>query len=144
VGDYDALRAAERRRLERFAEQFDLVDAAEYGMLAIDSLPPERAMAAEAAAWSSVRGQRAAAIRAAVGAFQASIEQAYARRLPIPYVPNVIMPLVSTRPEDRERVMDSIRRAILAVALWDTLEPEDRAILIGGWATLTDRAGFES
>lgn len=143
MGDYDALRPAERARLERFATAFDLVDAAEYGMLATEPLPHERLVAAEDAAWSGLPGKRAEAIRDAVGAFQSSIERAYARRLPIPYVPNVIMPLVSTRPEDRERVMDSIRRAILAVVLWDTLDPDDRAALIGGWAGLADRAGFD-
>jgi hypothetical protein len=40
------------------------------------------------------------------------------------------------RAEDRTRFLQSVERTVVALILWDELDDEDRAALVGPWADL--------
>lgn len=137
--DLAGLRPLERRRLERFAAGFELVDASAYATLA-EARPDEAVRRAEREALAFLgNGPRKQAVRAAVEAFTEAATRAYARRTSLPDTIMLFQSLPD-RAEDRVRVLASIERAVVAVILWDELPEAERDALLGPWARVAEQA----
>jgi hypothetical protein len=131
---YAALRPVERRRLERFAESFELVDASQY-MTLTDAHQSDAVSAAQADALGRLgTTSRRAAVRSAVDAFTHAATLAYSRRTSLPDTLMLFQSLPD-RAEDRVRFLGSVERAVVALILWDELSEDDRQALAGPWAT---------
>jgi hypothetical protein len=133
------LRPAERQRLDRFAQQFDRIDAAAYSQLA-DTGDGERLDRAQRDALELVgTGDRREAVRAAVKAFVEAASIAYSRRTSLTdtFLLNQSLP---DRAEDRARFAAGVERAVVGLVLWDELPEEDLGALIGRWAPFVDEA----
>jgi hypothetical protein len=141
LGDHSAelqgLRPAERERLERFAAAFDRIDAATYIQLA-DVVGDDDVRVAQGAARQLIgSGPRLASVRAAIGSFIDAATVAYSRRTSLTdtFLLNQSLP---DRAEDRARFAASVERAVVGLILWDELEDEDLATLIGRWAPFVE------
>jgi hypothetical protein len=136
----DALGLHARVRLDRLALEFDRLDSAGYSLFAARPPDPDRTAAAERTALRLMgNGPRKEAIRSAVTAFMDAVTTAYSRRMPLPqtFLLNQGLP---DRPEDRVRVLATLERAVVALALWDELDPDDRDVLVGPWNPLIEGA----
>jgi len=132
IDDLRGLRAEERERLQPFAVAFERLDASSYAMFA--ERPNEAAIdRAQAAALDRVgTGGRRDAVRAAVRVFMDEATVAYARRFSLPDTVLLFQSLPD-RADDRVRFLGSVERAVVGLILWDELEPDDLAALIGPW-----------
>ena len=131
---YAALRPIERRRLERFAESFELIDASQYMTLTEPHQDAAVGVAqADALGRLGATGRRQA-VRAAVAAFTHAATVAYSRRTSLPDTLMLFQSLPD-RAEDRVRFLASVERAVVALILWDELSEDDRQALAGPWAT---------
>ncbi len=140
MGDYDALRPAERARLERFAAAFEQVDAMDYERYAGTTASDEELEAARAEAIDLMgSAQRRTAINRAIRSFAEAADRALRGRAP---VPQVLFGLAgpTIRGEDRARLLQSLERAVVAVTLWDELHEDEREVLLGPWARVADQA----
>ncbi len=144
MGDYDALRPAERARLERFSAAFEQVDAMDYERYAGTTASDEDLEAARATAVEVMgSAQRRAAIDRAIRSFAGAADRALRGRAPVPQV-LFGMAGPSIRVEDRARLMQSLERAVVAVTLWDELRDAERDALLGPWASVAHHAlGWE-
>ncbi|MCI0346048.1 MAG: hypothetical protein L0221_11495 [Chloroflexi bacterium] len=136
----DRLPRPARERLARFAAEFEMLDAREYtlfGTVPEDIEALERAMAAADAALGL--GSRREAVRAAVSAFVDAASIGYSNRLALPDT-LLLFQSLADRAEDRVRLIASLERAVVALALWDELDSADLGALIGPWAEVTERA----
>jgi hypothetical protein len=141
VTDRDAaleqLRPVERQRLDRFARAFDRIDASAYSQLT-DIGDAAAIRAAEQAALERIgTGARRDAVRAAVAAFVDAATVAYSRRTSLTdtFLLNQSLP---DRAEDRARFAATVERAVVGLILWDELEPEHRAVLLGPWGSVAE------
>ena len=134
------LRPAERERLDRFAKAFERLDAAAYIQLADLVVDGDVASAQDAARRLIGDGPRLAAVRAAIEMFIDAATIAYSRRLSLmdTFLLNQSLP---DRAEDRARIAASVERAVVGLILWDELEDEDLATLIGRWAPFVEGDG---
>ena len=134
------LRPEERARLERFALAFERLDASRYSMFA--DLPDQAGIdrAQDAALERVGSGRRRDAVRAAVRAFVDEATLAYARRFSLPDTLFLFQSLPD-RAEDRVRFLASVERAVVGLILWDELEPDDRAALLGPWSVFVGASG---
>lgn len=133
VEDLADLRPQERRRLERFAEAFDRIDARDYSTFA-SVVEADGVDAAKEHAVELVRTpERRAALRRAIDRFVDAAAQGYSRRLTLTdtFLLNQSLP---DRAEDRVRFATSVERAVAALVLWDELDDADRTALLGPWA----------
>ena len=133
IDDLKGLRSAERERLLRFALAFERLDASSYAMFA--EVPNQDAIDhAQLAALNRVGiSGRRDAVRAAVRVFMDEATVAYARRFSLPDTVLLFQSLPD-RAEDRVRFLASVERAVVGLILWDELEPDDLAALIGPWS----------
>jgi hypothetical protein len=144
VGDrldaLERLRPAERDRLDRFAKAFDRIDAAAYIQLA-EVVVDDGVRAAQDAARQLIgSGPRRQAVRAAIEAFVDAATIAYSRRTSLTdtFLLNQSLP---DRAEDRARFAASVERAVVGLILWDELDDEHLATLIGRWAPFVEDEG---
>ena len=135
IDDLAGLRPDERERLQRFAAAFERLDASSYAMFADtpDQAAVDRAQLDAIARLGS--GSRRDAVRAAVRVFVDEATVAYARRFSLPDTVLLFQSLPD-RAEDRVRFLASVERAIVGLILWDELEPDDLAALIGPWGAV--------
>lgn len=140
MGDYDALRPAERDRLERFAAAFESIDPRDYEIFAGSTAPEEEIDAARTVALRAIgSGTREAAVERAAQAFVRAADRAIAERSFDPlllYAGSARTP----RGEDRAKLAQSLERAVVAVIVWDDLRDEEREALLGPWARVVERA----
>ena len=131
------LRPAERARLDRFAATFDRLDASAYIQLADVTVDADVRAAQDAALERIGAGQRRDAVRAAVETFVDAATIAYSRRTSLTdtFLLNQSLP---DRAEDRARFAASVERAVVGLILWDELDDEHLATLIGRWAPFVD------
>ena len=132
------LKPAERKRLERFAEAFEHIDASQYVTFAeVPSLEAVEPAEAEAIRLLGDSGTRHEAVRAAVGAFVDEATQAYSAR---PTLTDRLFMFRSLpdRAEDRLRFLASVERAVVALILWDELSEGSRVALLGLWGGVAD------
>jgi hypothetical protein len=128
----------ERTRLERFAALFDRLDASQYSTLTEGSDSPDVESAkVRAQALVGNRGLRRDAVRSAIAAFTDAAIRAYAGRMSLPDT-LLLFQSLPDRTEDRTRFLQSVERAVVALILWDELDDDDRAALVGPWASLVD------
>jgi hypothetical protein len=134
------LRPGERQRLDRFARAFDRIDASAYSQLT-DIGDAAMIRAAEQAALERIGvGARRDAVRAAVAAFVDAATVAYSRRTSLTdtFLLNQSLP---DRTEDRARFAATVERAVVGLILWDELDPDDRAVLLGPWDSVVEPEG---
>lgn len=132
------LRPEERKRLERFAEAFERIDASQYATFAdVPSLADVEPAEAEARRLLGT-GPRHDSVKAAVGAFIDEATQAYSRR---PTLTDTLFMFRSLpdRAEDRVRFLASVERAVVALILWGELTERSRVALLGLWGGIADR-----
>ena len=149
VGVDAALSPAERARLNAFADAFDRVDATAYPRFA-DLIVTDEVRAAQERAIAHIDdGPRGRAIQAAVETFTEAGARAYPERsTPQPVSPwflgGIVGMAMGRSQARRDRSADCIRflatidRAVVALILWDELDPFDRARLLGPWGTYVD------
>ena len=135
--DLRGLRPDERARLERFAAAFDRIDASAYIQLAEVVANADVEAAQEAARALIGTGPRLVAVRAAIASFIDAATIAYSRRTSLTdtFLLNQSLP---DRAEDRARLARSVERAVVGLILWDELEDEHLATLIGRWAAFVE------
>ena len=134
----DGLDRNASRRLDRFAEAFERVDAHAYIQFAGEPPDSKATARAEANVLELIgTGKRRDWIRRPVEAFVESASRAYSNHLAVPLLLN---DAVADRPEDRRRFLRNLERAVAALLLWDELDDDDRDTLTGPWAALIDRA----
>jgi hypothetical protein len=137
IDDLKDLPPGERARLERFALAFERMNASSYALFTEVNLSPE-VEAAQARALEVIgTGSRRNAIRAAVDAFVDFATTAYSNRTTLTdtFLMNQSLP---DRAEDRVRFLATVERAVVALILWDELDEDDQAALLGPWGALVD------
>ena len=131
------LRPDERSRLDRFGRVFDRLDASSYIQLA-NIVSDEQVGPAQAAARALIgQGTRMSAVRAVIESFIDAATVAYSRRssLTDTFLMNQSLP---DRADDRIRFLESVERVVVGLILWDELDPQHLALLIGPWADLIE------
>ena len=140
AGWADGLDARARQRLERFAEEYDQIEAAEFHMFAGPDEPgPELRAAMDRALVELKVESRRDAARAAVEKFVNSARHRYSERFGVAELFG-LQKGAPTTAQDRVHVFESLERAVAAVILWDHLDDEDRTLLAGPWAGLVEDA----
>jgi hypothetical protein len=137
IDDLEQLRPDERERLDRFANAFDRIDASAYNQLA-DLVVDDDVRAAQEAALEIIgNGRRRNAVRAAVESFVDAAARGYSRRTSLTdtFLLNQSLP---DRAEDRARFAAGVERAVVGLILWDELEDDHLARLIGRWAPFVE------
>ena len=137
LDDLAGLSQAERARLERFAEAFERVDASTYPTFTEVVVGDEIRAAQRHAIELIGPGKRKVAVRAAVGAFVDEGTRAYSRRMTLTDT-FLLFQSLPDRAEDRVRFLATVERAVVALILWDELDGDDRAALLGPWAALVE------
>jgi hypothetical protein len=127
------LRPAERARLERFAAAFERIDASQYPSFTEIAPPTGVGAAQERASELLGGGSRRQAVRAAVEAFVDAGTQAYSRRMSLTDT-FLLFQSLPDRAEDRVRFLATVERAVVGLILWDELDPDERAALLGPWS----------
>jgi hypothetical protein len=138
MGSIESLRGltpAERARLDRFARLFERVDASEYPQLTELAVSDDVLAAQDRAVELLGSGARRDAVREAIAIFVDEGTQAYSRRMSLPDT-FLLFQSLPDRAEDRVRFLNSVERVVVALILWDDLEDDDRAVLLGPWADL--------
>jgi hypothetical protein len=132
-----ALSPDERRRLERFARAFERVSAGDYAMFTEVAPGDEERSAQEGALELIGTGSRRTAIRAAVEAFVDFGTRAYSGRVALPDT-FLMNQGLADRAEDRVRFLATVERAVVGLILWDDLDKDDLAVLIGPWGAFIE------
>lgn len=136
MGDYDALRRAERDRLEAFAAAFEDVDPLDYDRFASSTPDDAELESARSSAMAAIATEaRRKAVKVAVASFRTTAESALARRLPAPQMLFAGFGQ-APRAQDRVRFLQGLERAVVAVIVWDELTDDERDLLAGPWAAL--------
>src|SRR3990172_7455815 len=123
-GSIERLPIAARDRLARFARAFERIDASQYALFAarpLDSAAHERAR--ESAEFLIAGGSRRDAIRAVVDEFREWVVGAFGR-FELQAITG-IGPRFGT-PRDIQDGLAALESAVIALILWDQLEPSDR------------------
>jgi hypothetical protein len=137
IEDLQGLHSDERQRLRRFAHAFERLDAGSYSMFAD---VPDQAAVDEAQVEAIARvasGRRRDAVRAAVRVFTDEATVAYSRRFSLPDV-LLLRQALADRAEDRVRFLASVERAVVGLILWNELDEDDLAALIGPWGAFIE------
>jgi hypothetical protein len=149
IVDHAALRPAERARLDALAHAIDRLDAYACRQFTDQFVTEEVRAAQERAIELIGHDSRQWAIQAAVDALTAAGTRAYVD-LPAPqqkspwYLGGVIGIAMGRNQARRDQAADRIRflatidRAVVALILWDELEPFDRPALVGPWGAYLD------
>lgn len=126
------LRPDERARLAAFASAFERVSGGSYPLFT-EVAPGDEVRAAQERAIDLVgTGRRRTAVRAAVDTFVDFGTRVYSNRVALPdtFLMHQGLP---DRAEDRVRFLATVERAVVGLILWDELDADDRAALIGPW-----------
>ena len=136
MGDYDALRRAERDRLEAFAAAFEDVDPLDYDRFAGATADGDELEAARSSAMAAIGTEsRRRAVERAVGSFRTAADRSLAHRLP---APQMLFAGFGQAPRavDRFRFHQALERAVVAAIVWDEVTDDERDVLAGPWAAL--------
>jgi hypothetical protein len=131
------LRPAEQRRLEGFARAFDRLDASSYPMFSEQIVTDDVFAAQERALELIGSGARKSAIRAAIDAFVDAGTRAYSGRMSLTDT-FLLYQSLPDRAEDRVKFLTTVERAVVGLILWDELDADDRAALLGPWGAFLD------
>lgn len=133
------LRPQERQRLEAFAQAFERLDASSYPMFSEQVVSDEVFAAQDRALELLGSGARKSAVRAAIDAFVDAGTQAYSRRMTLTDT-FLLYQSLPDRAEDRVKFLTTVERAVVGLILWDELDADDRAALLGPWGAFLDAA----
>lgn len=134
------LTTEERARLERFADAFEQIDASSYPTFTEVAETDDIRDAQQRALELMGTGPRREAIRTAVAAFVDEGARAYSRRMTLTDT-FLLFQSLPDRAEDRVRFLATVERAVVAMVLWDELDGDDRAALLGPWGTIVESLG---
>jgi len=141
--DMAALPDRTRRRLDRFAAEFERLGAGEYALFATSEIAdPTRAAAVETALEALGSEARRRAARTAAETFVDWAARGYSRRLALPDT-ILLYQALPDRPEDRLRFAAALRAAIIGLVAWDELTDDELGPLLGGFAEMASRATAE-
>jgi hypothetical protein len=131
------LRPEERKRLEQFALAFERLDASSYPLFT-EQVVSEDVFAAQQEALKVIgSGGRKSAVRAAIDAFVDAGSRAYSGRMSLTDT-FLLYQSLPDRAEDRVKFLTTVERAVVGLILWDELEPDDRAALLGPWSAFIE------
>ena len=133
-----------RAHLDAFAAAFDEVTPEQYSLLTV---APERDGGPdplERSVLNRLGGPTRAGVESAVVAFQRQAEVNLSRRFAAGYRWALEPTTVPFGIDDRILFMASLRRAVIAIALWDQLSDEERTSLLGMWDRVAIDAGLEA
>ena len=131
------LRPEERTRLELFAAAFDRLDASSYPLFTEQVVTDEVFEAQERAKELLGSGARKSAVRAAIAAFVDAGTRAYSGRMSLTDT-FLLYQSLPDRAEDRVRFLTTVERAVVGLILWDELDADDRAALLGPWGAFLE------
>ena len=131
------LRPEERKRLERFALAFERLDASSYPLFAEQIVADDVFAAQDRALELLGSGARKSAVRAAIDAFVDAGSRAYSGRMSLTDT-FLLYQSLPDRAEDRVKFLTTVERAVVGLILWDELDPDDRAALLGPWSAFLD------
>ena len=131
------LRPAEQKRLEGFALAFDRLDASSYPLFSEQTVSDDVFAAQEHALELLGSGARKSAVRAAIDAFVDAGTRAYSGRMSLTDT-FLLYQSLPDRAEDRVKFLTTVERAVVGLILWDELEGDDRAALLGPWGAFLD------
>ena len=127
------LRPPERARLQAFAGAFERVSAGDYPLFT-EVMPGDDVLAAQQRAIEVVgTSGRREAVRAAVDVFVDFGTRAYSNRMSLTDT-FLLYQSLPDRAEDRVRFLQTVERATVGLILWDELDEDDRAALLGPWS----------
>jgi hypothetical protein len=132
------LHPEERRRLEQFALAFERLDASSYPQFSEQVISDDVFAAQEHAIELIAGGARKSAIRAAIDAFVDAGTQAYSRRMTLTDT-FLLYQSLPDRAEDRVKFLTTVERAVVGLILWDELDEDDRAALLGPWGAFIEQ-----
>lgn len=136
----DALPRAALDRLDRFAEAFHTLDSGLYPAFAAMSLDvEERRVALERIQAIIGPGSRRAGILAALAGFREFAVRAATEALGGASA-ELLTRTNPASPEERVSFLASLELAVAVVLLWDEIEPDERADLLGPWGEMAERA----
>jgi len=136
----DGFNATTRRRLDLFAQLFDDIAEPDLPLFAGPEEPgPELASAMQTADQALGSGTEREATKRAVQDFVHAAQLRFIENF------NVLSLLgvgSRSRPssDDRTRIFKSLERAVVAIVVWDRLDPADQAALAGPWGEMVERA----
>jgi len=131
------LRPAEQRRLEGFALAFERLDASSYPLFSEQVVSDTVFTAQEHALELIGKGSRKSAVRAAIDAFVDAGTRAYSGRMSLTDT-FLLYQSLPDRAEDRVKFLTTVERAVVGLILWDELDGDDRAALLGPWGAFLD------
>lgn len=131
------LRPAEQKRLEGFALAFERLDASSYPMFSEQAVSDEVFEAQKRALELIGSGARKSAVRAAIDAFVDAGTRAYSGRMSLTDT-FLLYQSLPDRAEDRVKFLTTVERAVVGLILWDELDGDDRAALLGPWGAFLD------
>lgn len=136
----DGLDSRARLRLERFAEEYDQIQATEFHMFAGPDEPGVELRDAMDRALVELKVEsRRDAAQAAVKKFVDSARHRYSERFGVAELFGLQMGAPTTA-SDRVHVFESLERAVAAIILWDHLDDQTRTLLAGPWSDLVETA----
>jgi len=135
----DGLDARARRRLERFAAEFDTVDAEDLILFAGPAQPDAQLREAMDSALRELHApSRREAAKVAVETFVTAAQRRYSEKFNVAEL--FLGAKRASTAEDRVRVFRALERAVAAVILWEDLDDDTRTALAGPWSELVDAA----
>ena len=137
IAELAGLRPEERKRLEQFALAFERLDASSYPLFTEQAASDEVFAAQQEALKVIGSGGRKSAIRAAIDAFVDAGSRAYSGRMSLTDT-FLLYQSLPDRAEDRVKFLTTVERAVVGLILWDDLEPDDRAALLGPWSAFLE------
>ncbi len=136
----DSLPAAARDRLERFADAFQGLDSDLYSAFAAASHDPDERLEALARVQELIgHGSRREGVLAALSEFREYAVRSATEALG-GYHSVLLTRTNQASPEERLRFLASLELAVVAVILWDEIEPDEREALLGPWEEMATRA----
>ncbi len=129
-----------RGRLDRFADAFQQLDSELYmAFSAASHDPDERLEALDRVQELIGQGSRRAGVLAALGEFRDFAVRSATEALG-GYHSVLLTRTNASSPEERLRFLASLELAVVAVILWDEIEPDERDSLLGPWGEMATRA----
>ena len=133
IDDLAGLSPEQRARLDAFAKAFERVDASRYPTFT-EVVPTDEIRAAQERALELIGGgSRKRAVRAAVEAFVNAASRAYSERISLTDT-FLLFQSLPDRGEDRARFLATVERAVVGLILYDELDPDELAALLGPWS----------
>jgi hypothetical protein len=139
IDPIDTLPREARLRLDRFAAAFQGLDSSIYPAFSAASHDPDERLAALARIQEIIgRGPRRAGVLAALTDFREFAVRSATEALG--GFQTLAARSNESSPEERMRFLSSLELAVVAVILWDEIQPDERESLLGPWNQMATKA----